>query len=651
VKLLVRERNKSQSSKSTKQRSRSPTRPHAIGDEGTGPDGAAMPDFEKSTVAGDLRSSGHSTRPKRVEQAESNGTLAAHIYKDPTTSEQIFGQPDASREELVSAEVFDAEGYLQLNPDVRDAIKLGWIGSAYSHYCMHGHAEGRPIPDIPREARNVMLPLSTISPPPAPSLQTRCSIDAVIIAPGSGLMIVGWINDISRPLLCIRIIAPTWRIVIDISRLVRVRRMDVEKALDSHVRHLFGFIGFLHFDRGGEVTGPLKVELWEQGGFSIPLECSAATVADVDLRNTCLAQLAGASFFGNTGIESIGSLGRGMGPELVRFNRSLTRRIVAAPYIERFGPQRKSFRGTIIVCLYGKAEFYFLQNCLFAGLPGIDEYEFVFVSNSPELAEALQREARSASLIYGLTTSVMILTGNAGFGGANNAAAPVARSNRLLIVNPDVFPRDHDWAKKHTALLEGGAPERTRLFGVPLYYDDGSLMHGGMYFETDLGLSMSSGSTVAVQVCRVEHYGKGAPPELPQFTRPRPVPAVTGAFISIDRSWFERLGGFTEDFIFGHYEDADLCLKSIKEGVAPWLHDVRMWHLEGKGSDRELAHEGGSLINRWLFSKTWIDTIEAGLKGPMPSHTLIKSSPLAISLEADAKPSKLRALRRPRVLV
>jgi hypothetical protein len=75
-----------------------------------------------------------------------------------------------------------------------------------------------------------------------------------------------------------------------------------------------------------------------------------------------------------------------------------------------------------------------------------------------------------------------------------------------------------------------------------------------------------------------------------------------------------------------------------------------MWHLEGKGSDRELAHEGGSLINRWLFSKTWIDTIEAGLKGPMPSHTLIKSSPLAISLEADGKPSKLRPLRRPRAL-
>ena len=70
------------------------------------------------------------------------------------------------------------------------------------------------------------------------------------------------------------------------------------------------------------------------------------------------------------------------------------------------------------------------------------------------MAETLLREAQAASLIYGLTNTVMILSGNAGFGGANNAAARIARSNRLLIVNPDVFPRDREWAKRHTELLD-----------------------------------------------------------------------------------------------------------------------------------------------------------------------------------------------------
>jgi len=108
-------------------------------------------------------------------------------------------------------------------------------------------------------------------------------------------------------------------------------------------------------------------------------------------------------------------------------------------------------------------------------------------------------------------------------------------------------------------------------------------MHGGMHFEADVGLSLSSGRPIPMRMCRVEHYGKGAPPDTAQFTQSRPVPGITGAFMSLNRGWFEHLGGFTEDFIFGHYEDADLCLKSVERGVAPWIHDIRLWHLEGKG--------------------------------------------------------------------
>jgi GT2 family glycosyltransferase len=119
--------------------------------------------------------------------------------------------------------------------------------------------------------------------------------------------------------------------------------------------------------------------------------------------------------------------------------------------------------------------------------------------------------------------------------------------------------------------------------------------------------------------------------------------------MSIERAWYEQLGGFNEDFIFGHYEDADLCLKSIAKGVAPWLQDIRMWHLEGKGSTRQLPHEGGSIINRWLFSRTWIRMIETGLTGPAPSHALMQSSSSTSSSEMNLKPAKLRADRRRRV--
>ena len=108
--------------------------------------------------------------------------------------------------------------------------------------------------------------------------------------------------------------------------------------------------------------------------------------------------------------------------------------------------------------------------------------------------------------------------------------------------------------------------------------------------------------------------------------------------MSIERWWFEQLGGFTEDFVFGHYEDADLCLKSIGKGVAPWLQDIRMWHLEGKGSTRAAPHDGGSIVNRWLFSQTWMSAIEAGLKGPQPDHALMQPPKLSITESEHSTP-------------
>jgi GT2 family glycosyltransferase len=144
-----------------------------------------------------------------------------------------------------------------------------------------------------------------------------------------------------------------------------------------------------------------------------------------------------------------------------------------------------------------------------------------------------------------------------------------------------------------------------------------------MYFELDSAPTVRGGRIEPRRLARVEHYGKGAPAATPSLVRPRAVPAVTGAFISADRAWYEQLGGFTEDYIFGHYEDADLCLKSLGEGTPAWLHDVNLWHLEGKGSTRKAQHEGGSLVNRWLFTRQWSAAIAAGLNGPAPTHKLL----------------------------
>jgi GT2 family glycosyltransferase len=257
---------------------------------------------------------------------------------------------------------------------------------------------------------------------------------------------------------------------------------------------------------------------------------------------------------------------------------------------------------------------------MFSAQAGIGAYEFIYVVNSFWIAEAVLKEARRAARIYGLDITVVVLAGNAGFGAANNVGADYAASDRLLIVNPDVFPRAAGWVAAHDAVVAQRPEEEARLFGAPLYYDDGALMHAGMYFECDRMPALVGGRIGSAGLLRVEHYGKGAPPETEAFLRPRCVPAVTGAFMSVARPWFESLSGFNQDYVFGHYEDADLCLRSLAAGCPVWLHDLRLWHLEGKGAVRQAQHEGAAVVNRWLFTETWKDAVQDGLLGPAPVH-------------------------------
>ncbi len=518
---------------------------------------------------------------------------------------------------------FDEDGYLRLHPDVAEAIRRGDVASGYLHYVIFGYREGRATAGASVEPRNRLI--VTANSAVTPATQTiRHNYDSVCISQGGGLLVIGWLDDVTDPVETLRIASAQWRVVIDGAQLVRVRRSDVEQALEGRDGvHPYGFFGFLFFDAPLQSAGPCTMELRLRSGATAQLDVAPRHIDDIEIRNTVLTYLTTARYFGNSHVESIANLDNGLGQEVVKLNRAITSRVVASPYVERFGRAGRKPRASLIVCLYGKAEFQFVQSCLYAGLPGMDEYEFVFVSNSPELAEVLLREAHSVNRIYGVDQTVVVLPGNAGFGGANNAAVSAALSKRVIALNPDVFPHDQDWGRKHLDLLDGLPQAQTRLFGTPLYYDDGSLMHGGMYFEVDTGLSISGGVPRHCPMVRVEHYGKGAPAWSQTYLQPRPVPAVTGAFISVERSWFEQLGGFTENYVFGHYEDADLCLKSLERGVPSWFHDLKMWHLEGKGSTRLPPHEGGSLVNRWLFSKTWSTTLQAGLLGPAPAHPLL----------------------------
>lgn len=473
------------------------------------------------------------------------------------------------------------------------------------------------------------LNAEAIEPPPA---FPKYNVEAILVAEDGGVFVAGWIDDALDPVREIRLSGGNWQVVFAGDALGRTRRDDVYKSLKSMRLHPFGYWGFASAASLPRGSDRCVVELTTETGARQRLEASFGVLDRVELRNVILSYLSSCTYLGNPQLDSVVSVSRSIGKHVVDLNGRITRATVAHPYVERFGRRRVSPKGSIIVCLYGKPEYLFLQAALFAGGAGIEEYEFVYVSNSPELAERLQREARICAMTFDIDLTLILLSGNAGFGAANNVACKFAKSNRILIVNPDVFPYDKNWAALHSSIVNDLPENQTRLFGAPLFYDDGSLMHAGLYFDADVGVSLGASAFAQQTSLRVEHYGKGAPPTTSKFLRSRPVPAVTGAFISCARGWFEKLGGFCEDYVFGHYEDADLCLRSLEGGTAAWIHDLKLWHLEGKGSVRPPTLDGATTINRWLFNSLWGAKIVPKLLGQTPRHPLLQGAAGSVEL-------------------
>lgn len=515
---------------------------------------------------------------------------------------------------------FDESAYAMAFPDVAESVRVGRCPSLLVHYTKHGVLENRLSQPRYQNALRSQRRLRDVALRGVPTVQSDrpapSGLDAVFVADGDFCVVIGWIDDRSQPLHAVSLELADGRCIRTTS-FARCRRADAEISTGCQTSHLLGFWTVLSAgtEQSAATDGTIVLE---HGGAISRHPAQPRMMAATTLRDTLFEYIANAAYFGAPAVESFLQMEGGIGAALLHMNRGVSERFVEHAHVERHGNHDRKFRASIVVCLFGRPEFLFLQAALYSASPAARDYEFVYVCNSPELTEPLQREAEIAHRIYGLSLTMIYLPGNVGFGAANNLAISIAASQRILIMNPDVFPRDASWAELHTQIIETLPAVQTQIFGAPLFYDDGSLMHGGMFLVVDAGLSVKPQNIVRQELLRVEHYGKGAPPNSQLYRSSRRVPAVSGAFMSVERSWFEKIGGFSEDFVFGHYEDADLCLKSWQAGGEVWMHDLPLWHLEGKGSVRRIHHEGGSLVNRWHFTKTWLDLVSREFRGPSP---------------------------------
>jgi GT2 family glycosyltransferase len=194
---------------------------------------------------------------------------------------------------------------------------------------------------------------------------------------------------------------------------------------------------------------------------------------------------------------------------------------------------------------------------------------------------------------------VVILKRNAGFSGANNAGASLARGRLLLLLNSDVLPDEPGWLGVMVRFYDN-TPGIGAL-APKLIYEDESIQHAGLYFHRQANS----------RFWETEHYYKGLHRSLPAANASRIVPAVTAACMLINRNLYNELGGLRTMYVQGGYEDTDLCLRLIEAGHNNWyLPDATLYHLEGQSYPVKLR-ELTDKYNRWLHTRLWGERIEA----------------------------------------
>lgn len=491
----------------------------------------------------------------------------------------------------------DAElAYLKRYPDVAGAIKAGTVTSALEHFLNYGRFEGRVWlgPDAGQGAMASAAEPALPAPAPEPP-QVPHACDAILITQGF-LFVDGWVDDRFDPLVSIEVATSGGDGALSASP-CRHRRQDVEQHLNASSPFEGGF--WQLFEVPPDVAArPIRLRLCFASGQSLSL--SPGNITRLALREhleTFLAFYGRRQLIGSLVARSFAELDAGLAATIEHVHDAI-RATRESQSEGSYGHRSARPLISFVCCIYGIPDFLFLQVAQFARYAGLERFEFIYVNNTPELEEVLHRDAELAASVFQTSVSIISLNQNTGFSYANNVGIARARAQTIVVINPDVFPYDAASIGALTRLASGKA--RRALIGGKLFYADGTVMHEGMYFVADPRLS----ALARTKVWTVEHLRKGFPDRGNRGTSV--VPAVSGALMVFDRADYERVGGFDEAFIYGHYEDGDLCLRFAQQG---WkvLYDASLtfWHYEGKGSIKRPEHAGAVHFNRWHFARKW----------------------------------------------
>ena len=277
----------------------------------------------------------------------------------------------------------------------------------------------------------------------------------------------------------------------------------------------------------------------------------------------------------------------------------------AAPVIEDFGAPPADPEVSLVIPLYARFDFVEHQLAQFVDDAYLRRCEILYVVDDPAIYDECRLACLELSRFYEVPFRLVYNRCNAGFAAATNLGASLARGRYILMMNSDVLPDRPGWLAElvaaHRALPEAGA------VAPKLLYEDGGIQHAGMRF---MRLPLWGGLWVN------DHPRKGQPNQA--GTEPAEFMALTGACLLIRTALWREVGGLSEEYVIGDFEDSDLCLKLLRAGRRNWLVPaIELYHLERQSQDRigdASWRRNLSLYNCWTHTQRWDGEISRRLE-------------------------------------
>jgi GT2 family glycosyltransferase len=220
-------------------------------------------------------------------------------------------------------------------------------------------------------------------------------------------------------------------------------------------------------------------------------------------------------------------------------------------------------------------------------------YEIILVDNAPVQDYQNQFESSVPNLTY------IISEKNIGFGRANNLGMKIANGKYFLLLNSDTLLID-DSLNHSIEYLDKDIEEQIGLLGCTLLNKDRSYQHSFYPFvNRSIFNYFKANNSLLSKIFNVHKHFQ----EVDTITQ---VGDVSGAFMLLRKSVFEKTGGFDPDF-FLYCEETEWC----RNRIAPHFRIIyfpftKIIHLGGQSAPKEMMYVQSQISLALFWYKTGI---------------------------------------------